>query len=71
MKNESEKIRKGYGNQFKEARELAHMTQLQVAEASGMNVNYYAQIERGEINTSIEKLHSIAKVLNIKSLDIL
>ena len=57
------------GDQLKQARESAKLTQSDVAEATGINVNYYAQIERGEINTSIKKLHVIMKALNLKSLD--
>ena len=67
---EDEKILKDLGNKFKKARELANLKQTDVAEAAGLNANYYAQIERGEINLSVKKLQSIAKVLNIKSIDI-
>jgi len=66
----SEKILKDLGNQLREAREKARLTQAEVADKAGINVSYYAKIERGEINTSIEKLHSIAKVLKIKSLNV-
>ncbi len=44
------------------------MTQAQVAEKAGMNTNYYAVIERGEINPSYETLKKIAEALDIKSL---
>jgi transcriptional regulator with XRE-family HTH domain len=67
---EDEKILKDLGNKFKKARELASLKQTDVAEAAGLNASYYAQIERGEINLSVKKLQSIAKVLNIKSIDI-
>jgi transcriptional regulator with XRE-family HTH domain len=66
----NEKVRKDFGSQLKHAREKAGLTQAEVAEKSGINISYYAKIERGEINTSIEKLHSIMKVLNIRSIDI-
>jgi transcriptional regulator with XRE-family HTH domain len=65
-----EKVLKNLGNRLKKAREAAKMTQSDVAKAADINVNYYAQIERGEINTSYEKLQSIAKALNLKSIDI-
>jgi transcriptional regulator with XRE-family HTH domain len=68
--NDSEKIRKNLGKKLKLAREKSGLTQLQVANASGVGVNYYAQIERGEVNPSFEKLQSIMKALNIKKLDI-
>lgn len=49
-----------------EAREKANLTQAQVAEKSGMHVQYYAGIEQGRVNTSWDKLYSIFKVLKIK-----
>lgn len=70
MTNSDGKILKKIGNRFKNAREQANLTQADVATAAGLNVNYYAQIERGEVNTSVEKLQKIARVLKIKSLDL-
>lgn len=66
----NEKVRKDFGSKIRQAREKAGMTQADVAEKSGINISYYAKIERGEVNTSIEKLHSIMKVVKLKSLDI-
>ncbi len=66
----NEKVRKDFGSKIKQAREKVGMTQADVAEKSGINISYYAKIERGEVNTSIEKLHSIMKVVKLKSLDI-
>jgi len=60
---------KGLGNKLKKARKLANLTQSAVATAAGVNVNYYARIERGEINPSYENLQIISKALNIKFLD--
>lgn len=65
-----EKVLKNLGSRLKKAREAARMTQLDVAKAADINVNYYAQIERGEINTSYEKLQRIAKALKLKSIDL-
>jgi len=58
------------GKTFKAAREKAGLTQLEVAKKSNVNVNYYAQVERGEVNISIGKIQSIAKVLKIKSIEV-
>ena len=65
-----EKARKGLGSRLRNAREKAGLTQADVAARADVNVNYYAQIERGEVNTSFEKLHGIMKALKIKSLDL-
>ncbi len=66
---DSSKDLKALGQQLKEAREKKKMTQAQVAKKAGMNTNYYAVIERGEINPSYETLKKIAEALGIKSLD--
>jgi transcriptional regulator with XRE-family HTH domain len=65
------KERKELGEKLRHARETAKLTQAQVAEVSGMHVNYYARIERGEENPSFEKLQDIKKVFKIKSLKLL
>lgn len=52
---------------FKEAREKKGLTQAEVAKKAGLkNTNYYAVIERGEVNTSYENIEKISDVLGIK-----
>ena len=71
MGNKSdESLRIELGQKLKQARAKSGLTQAQVAESAKLNVNYYARVERGEVNLSFEKLHRILKVLKIKSLDI-
>lgn len=60
------KAKKTFGKRVKTAREKLDLTQAEVAEKAGMTVNYYAMIERGEVNPSFEKIKSIAKVLKLK-----
>jgi len=60
-------IYKGLGIKLKKYREAAKMTQAQVAESAGIHVNYYARMERGEENPTLEVLHSLKKALKIKS----
>jgi transcriptional regulator with XRE-family HTH domain len=67
---EHAKSRKELGDKMLKARETAGLTQAQVADKSGVHVNFYARVERGEENPSFEKLQSIMKALNIKSLDL-
>jgi transcriptional regulator with XRE-family HTH domain len=62
---------KDIGRKFKQAREKKKLTQAEVAEKAGLNVNYYARIERGDYPGGREALRSIAKVLGIKNLNIL
>lgn len=68
VSKQSDKIRRELGNKLREARAKANLTQAEVAKRTDMHVNYYARIERGEINTSYEKLHKIAEVLKVKIL---
>lgn len=69
--HEQVKVRKALGEKLRKARESAKLTQLDVATAAGVHVNFYARMERGEENPSFEKLQSVMKVLAIKSLELL
>lgn len=62
---------KQLGLNIKKARKKAGLTQVEVAEKADIHVNYFARIERGEVNSSIEILEQIAKALKVKSSDIL
>ncbi len=59
------------GKNIKKARDKTGLTQAQVADKAGIHVNYFARIERGEENPSVEILESIAKALKVKSSEIL
>jgi len=59
------------GRKIKKARQKVEMTQADVAEKAGIHVNYFARIERGEENPSIEIIEKIAKALKVKSSEIL
>lgn len=58
------------GNQIRTAREKLGMTQAEVAEAASVNISYYAEIERGEVNPSLAKLQSIMNVVKIKTINL-
>ena len=55
-----------FGKQLKDAREKLNLTQADVAKKAEMTVNYYAMIERGEVNPSFEKIKNLARVLKLK-----
>tara|TARA_B100001063_G_C16690402_1_gene516737 strand:+ start:217 stop:456 length:240 start_codon:yes stop_codon:yes gene_type:complete len=61
---EIESFSQSLGQAFKQRRLVLQLTHEIVAEKSGMNVNYYARIERGEINTSLEKILAISSALD-------
>lgn len=71
VRKDQEKIRKELGEKLRAVREKAGLTQAEVAAKSGVHVNYYARIERGEENPSFEKLQGVMKALGLKSLDLL
>ncbi len=54
------------GKNIKKAREKANLTQAEVAEKAKIHANYYARVERGEVNPSYDILESIAQALKIK-----
>jgi transcriptional regulator with XRE-family HTH domain len=62
---------KVFGTKLREARKNKNLTQLEVAQLAKLSVNYYACIERGEVNPSLEKIKNIVKALGLKSSDIL
>ena len=65
------KIQSKIGENIRLARQKMKLTQNVVAKKAGVSVNYYARIERGEVNSSIETINAILAVLNVKSSDIL
>jgi len=64
-------VRSSVGNKLREAREKKKLTQVEVANKADITDSYYARIERGEENPSLEVLQRISKALNIKSSEIL
>ena len=67
---ESINTQKKLGNRLKAARKKAGLTQAQVATQAGVNLNFYARLERGEVNVSFERLENILKALGVKALPI-
>jgi transcriptional regulator with XRE-family HTH domain len=64
-------MKKDIGNALKYAREKLHLSQSDVASQANISTNYYARIERGEENFTIEVLLNLSKALNVKPGDIL
>jgi transcriptional regulator with XRE-family HTH domain len=61
---------KQIADRIKETRLQKGLTQADLAGKAGINTNYYAKVERGELKPSIETYKSIAKALSVKSSDI-
>jgi transcriptional regulator with XRE-family HTH domain len=62
---------KQLGKRIKEARTRQGLTQLEVAEKADTSANYFAQIERGEVNPSYSMLQAIAKALKVNLSDLI
>jgi transcriptional regulator with XRE-family HTH domain len=57
---------KELASKLKETREKKKLTQAEVAKKAGLNTNYYAVIERGEVNPKTETLIKILEALEMK-----
>jgi predicted transcriptional regulator len=60
-----------FGINLKKARLNIDLTQAEVAKKADISVNYYARMERDEVNPSLEVFKRVVKALNAKSSDIL
>ncbi len=59
------------GRKLRKARLDQEMTQADVAIKAEISTNYYARIERGEVNPSIDVFEDIVKALKVKSSNII
>lgn len=59
------------GKNMRRVRENQNRDQVEVAEEAGIDTSYYARIERGEANPTLEILYAIVKALHVKSSEIL
>lgn len=62
---------KQLGKRIRETRIRLGLTQLEVAEKADTSANYFAQIERGEVNPSYSMLRAIARALKVKLHDLI
>jgi transcriptional regulator with XRE-family HTH domain len=63
----TDKTSKHIAEQLKQTRLKKGLSQAGLAEKAGMNSNYYAKIERGEIKPSVSTLEKIINALGVKS----
>ena len=62
---ETKKNLKTFGSRIQELRKKNNLTQSELAEKIGLSTNFIGMVERGERNTSIDKIFKLAKVFNI------
>lgn len=54
-----------FGKRVKELRLERNLTQSELAEIIGLSTNFIGMVERGERNTSVDKIFKIAQAFNI------
>jgi transcriptional regulator with XRE-family HTH domain len=64
-------VSRQFGRALTKLRLKRKMTQQEVADACGLDIGYYGQIERGQRNPTLGAMHSIASVLRVKTSDLL
>lgn len=62
---ETKKNLKIFGSRIQELRKKNNLTQSELAEKIGVSTNFIGMVERGERNTSVDKIFKLAKAFNI------
>lgn len=70
MKLKDEKYIIEFGKNLRILRKSKNLSQENLANDANIPINQVGRIERGEINTTITTLHSIAQALNIPTSDL-
>jgi len=64
-------IKSQLGENIKEFRQKAHLSQEELADLALLHRTYIGSVERGERNISLENIVQIAKALNVTPSDLL
>jgi XRE family transcriptional regulator, regulator of sulfur utilization len=65
-----QKLRKDVGKRIRDLRKSADLTQEKLGEISGLSYKFIGEVERGQVNISLDSLEKIVKALRIKIRDI-
>jgi y4mF family transcriptional regulator len=63
MSNKTDLLR--FGNRVRQLRKERKLTQSKLAELIGLSTNFIGMIERGERNTTVDKIFKLAEAFNI------
>lgn len=66
MYKEVNNIRKILGNRIRELRNSVGITQEKLGEKAGLSYKFIGEIERGQVNVSLDSLAKIAEALMVK-----
>ena len=70
MKSMTDALRKELGARIKELRKAAGLTQEKLGEKADLNYKFIGELERGQVNVSLDSLIRIAEALGIKIEDL-
>ncbi len=70
MKLKDEKYIVTFGKNLRELRKSKNLSQENLANDANIPINQVGRVERGEVNTTITTLRSIAQALNIPTSDL-
>lgn len=62
---DAKKNLKTFGSRIQEFRKKNNLTQSELAEKIGLSTNFIGMVERGERNTSVDKIFKLDKAFNI------
>jgi len=68
--SKDEIVTKRLSDALKKKREELGLTQEEIAKLTGFKSNYYAKIERGEINLTMKNMNKIIKAIKIDANEI-
>ncbi|MBD2487769.1 helix-turn-helix domain-containing protein [Aulosira sp. FACHB-615] len=63
-------LRTRFGRRLRQIRRLKNLTQQQLAEATGISVEFLSNIERGINAPSFDTLEKLVEVLNVSYVDL-
>lgn len=71
MPSDYRHLPKQFGRTVRELRQVAHLTQMELAEEADLSLNYVGEIERGEKLVSLETVVRLASALGLKGGELL
>ncbi len=66
MKDTIDAIKKKLGERIRELRKSAGITQEELGEKAELNYKYIGEVERGQVNVSLDSIVKIAEALGVK-----
>ena len=70
MKDTTDSTRKKLGERIRELRKSAGITQEELGEKAELNYKFIGELERGQVNVSLDSIVKIAEALGVKIGDI-